>query len=479
MFRYDFSNHQNRHIRIEDMPEEYFKQIQKTTKNDPYYPSWHIAPKCGLMNDPNGLCEINGVHHIFYQWFPAGPVHGLKHWYHLTTKDFIHYEDQGVAMCPEMEADSFGCYTGMALKDGAETYIYYTGIEDEEMTPCTCYARFDGKVLKDRKKIVEMDPSLTTMNYRDPYVWKRDDEYWMLTGAENKEHKGILMLYRGKKSDSFEYFGQLKLLQDGREADLGYMLECPNYFETSDQGVLFCSPMGISSKNKYDYKNVFSVIYAVGEPLDTEKNEFCFSEIYELDKGFDFYAPQSYEDENHRRILFGWLGNSKSEYPTDKNNWAHMLTLPREITIDGDRIAQKPIEELKLLRKNEKSIGEKIGKTFLNIEECSFEIEAQTEGVFSIEIGNMNGDKLTFASDGKEYCFDRSNMTEIYAEKFGTIRYAKQLEQVQTIQIMVDHSSIEIFCDHGKTVFTSRMFIDKVSYIKTKNLNGKIYELKK
>ena len=98
MFQYDFSNHQNRHIRIMDMPAEYFQRIQETTRNDPYYPVWHIAPKCGLMNDPNGLCEINGIHHIFYQWFPAGPVHGLKHWYHLTTKDFIHYEDHGVAM---------------------------------------------------------------------------------------------------------------------------------------------------------------------------------------------------------------------------------------------------------------------------------------------------------------------------------------------------------------------------------------------
>lgn len=73
-------------------PAEYFQRIQETTRKDPYYPVWHIAPKCGLMNDPNGLCEINGIHHIFYQWFPAGPVHGLKHWYHLTTKDFIHYK---------------------------------------------------------------------------------------------------------------------------------------------------------------------------------------------------------------------------------------------------------------------------------------------------------------------------------------------------------------------------------------------------
>ena len=65
MFQYDFSNHQNRHIRITDMPAEYFQRIQETTRKDPYYPVWHIAPKCGLMNDPNGLCEINGIHHIF------------------------------------------------------------------------------------------------------------------------------------------------------------------------------------------------------------------------------------------------------------------------------------------------------------------------------------------------------------------------------------------------------------------------------
>ncbi|WP_197274783.1 hypothetical protein [Halolactibacillus sp. JCM 19043] len=49
-----------------------------------------------------------------------------------------------------------------------------------------------------------------------------------------------------------------------------------------------------------------------------------------MDKGFDFYAPQTYLDHQGRRIMLGWLGNSKSKYPTDKNGWAHMLTIPRE-----------------------------------------------------------------------------------------------------------------------------------------------------
>lgn len=42
---------------------------------------------------------------------------------------------------------------------------------------------------------------------------------------------------------------QVRLLQNGQEAMLGYMLECPNYYEENQKGVLFCSPMGISSEN--------------------------------------------------------------------------------------------------------------------------------------------------------------------------------------------------------------------------------------
>ena len=66
---------------------------------------------------------------------------------------------------------------------------------------------------------------------------------------------------------------------------------------------------------------------------------------------------------------------------------------------------------------------------YTKIEECSFELEGNTEGAFSIEIGNKDGNSLTFSADGEEYCLNRSDMTEVYAEKFGTIRYAKQLEE--------------------------------------------------
>lgn len=469
MFQYDFSNHQNRHIQIKDMPEEYYERIQTTTREDAFYPTWHIAPKCGLMNDPNGLCQIDGVHHIFYQWFPAGPVHGLKHWYHLKTRDFVHYEDAGVAMYPENIFDSYGCYTGMALREQGKTYLYYTGIQGKEQIPNTCFAEFDGEKILNRKKLFTTNPALTTLNYRDPYVWKKDDTYYMLVGGENPNHQGILLMYAGSMPDQFTYIGNV----DIGDYPFGYMLECPNYYEENGRGILFFSPMGIKSKNKYDFKNVFSVVYAIGDPMDIKNKSFHYKNFYEIDKGFDFYAPQSYEDEKHRRILLGWLGNSKNAYPTDKNNWAHMMTMPRILAWEKDRLVQTPPPELKQLRSEGKKLCD-----WQEIKECSFEIVCNPKEEFEIEVGNNKGNNICFSANKEEYCLDRSHMTHIYAEQFGTVRYAMRLEKEQTIRIFADHSSLEIFCDSGKTVFTTRMFIENVSYIKTKGVDGTFYYLK-
>ena len=60
-------------------------------------------PPQGWLNDPNGLCEMNGIYHIFYQY--SFDVHGgLKHWGHYTTKDFIHYTIEDIPLYPEIDA---------------------------------------------------------------------------------------------------------------------------------------------------------------------------------------------------------------------------------------------------------------------------------------------------------------------------------------------------------------------------------------
>ena len=53
-------------------------------------PAFHVSPYVGWMNDPNGLCEFQGVNHIYFQYTPFLAGWGTKLWGHYTTKDWIH-----------------------------------------------------------------------------------------------------------------------------------------------------------------------------------------------------------------------------------------------------------------------------------------------------------------------------------------------------------------------------------------------------
>lgn len=74
------------------------------------------------------------------------------------------------------------------------------------------------------------------------------------------------------------------------------------------------------------------MIYAVGT-FDVESLTFEMEYYREIDKGFDFYAPQTFQDESGRRLLFAWIGNPDVDYPSDEYGWAHALTLPRELSL--------------------------------------------------------------------------------------------------------------------------------------------------
>lgn len=468
----DFSNRQNRYVKINEVSSEYLNEIKHTTQTDPFYPTYHIAPKHGLLNDPNGLSYFNGEHHLFYQWFPLGPVHGLKHWYHVSTKDFIHFTDHGIAMYPDQEYDRHGCYTGVGVPKDDYLYLFYTAnlLDDGNNRFPTQVMAIMNKQGEVEKKgiVVDVNFESYTSEFRDPILINRDGYYHMLIGAQGHDEKGKLAYYRGKYIDDYKYVGNI----DVGLGDFGFMWECPNYYEQDNKGVYIFSPQGVSSDNKYDLKNVFSVVYMVGDRIDFETLEFNNQGYRELDKGFDFYAPQTYLDNQQRQILIGWLGNSKSDYPTDKNNWAHMLTLPRELTIENDYLIQAPLKELEDLRNNSITINYSY-----ELSSRAFELELEVHESFSLTLANQVNECMIFSGNRNEFKLDRTHVSHVHAEEFGTVRYAKRLEQSQRIRIFVDNSSIEIFADNGKTVFTSRIFIDDLSIVELEGASATLHYL--
>ena len=38
----------------------------------------HLMPPTGWLNDPNGLCQFQGVYHVFFQYSPDNPEGGAS-----------------------------------------------------------------------------------------------------------------------------------------------------------------------------------------------------------------------------------------------------------------------------------------------------------------------------------------------------------------------------------------------------------------
>ena len=131
------------------------------------------------------------------------------------------------------------------------------------------------------------------------------------------------------------------------EVPFGYMWECPDLFTVQGQrwpGQV--SPQGLK-REAYRFQNRYQSGYFL-----SGKRERA-GKFSGMDLGFDFYAPQTFEDEKGRRILIGWMGmpDAEEEYTNpQEGGWQHALTVPREIVWREGKLCQYPVEEIEKLR---------------------------------------------------------------------------------------------------------------------------------
>ena len=96
----------------------------------------------------------------------------------------------------------------------------------------------------------------------------------------------------------------------------------------------------------------------IGRHRRDNQDSFAFRE---LDGGFDFYAPQSFQAEDGRRIQIAWMGMPDvEEYYVNRtvaDGWQHMMTIPRELTVRDGRLCQNPVQELDAWWNQEETIS--------------------------------------------------------------------------------------------------------------------------
>ena len=459
------------------------KNENERVNKDYWRLKFHLMPPVGWLNDPNGLCEFNGEYHIFYQYSPFDANGGIKLWGHYTSKDFINYKNNGTEIFADQPFDCHGAYSGSTIVHNGKMNIFYTGnvkhvgehdyISSGRGHNTVLLVSEDGKTFTNKKLIMTNDdyPENMTCHVRDPKVWMENNKFYMVQGARDKDDIGQVLLF---ESDDMINWNVINIIKS--ESKFGYMWECPDLFNVDGKNILLISPQGIDAEG-IKYNNIYQSGYYIIDG-DYKTNNYKLRDFEELDRGFDFYAPQTFEDSKGRRILIGWMGLPDIEdlysNPTTDYGWQHALTIPRELKIKNNKLIQNPVEEINKLRKDKKyieinsNINEDAYDTFdmiVNLEKCD-KLESIIKNCVNL---SYDREKQLFTLSFTQGGYGRTNRSV-------------SLDKLNNFRVLCDTSSLEIFINNGEEVFTTRFYPTKDNVginLSGENLKGSIciYEM--
>lgn len=456
---------------------EFYKGIESSEE---FKNNYHFQAPFGLINDPNGLSYFNGEYNIFFQWNPFSCEHKFKHWGLVKTKDFINYTIPKAVLAPVDYYDKNGCYSGSSIeKDGVLELLYTGNVKDENDNRLSyqCIATMDKEGnIKKLGPVLDSVPKGYTTHFRDPKVYFKYGKYYFAIGAQTDGLKGRVLLYSSQDMRNWNLEGEIKTSLE----DFGYMWECPSIINLEGKDVLVFSPQGLE-KEEFKYQNIYQAGYVIGD-LNYDTLEFNHDDFYELDMGFDFYAPQVFEDNKNRTLMIGWMGvpeEDEDKHLSLKENWMHCLTLPRELTLKNNKIYQKPVDEIKELRDKTFFCKENFTEEsleFSDINKNSYEFILELENTKNLEfkIEMFKGHKEHFDLYFKDgICLvSRENMLE---GPKGIRKFKLNENENLNLHVFVDKSAVEMYINQGEYVVSSRVFAkaDSVGF-KLEGLDKKI-----
>ncbi|MEO0565133.1 MAG: glycoside hydrolase family 32 protein, partial [Chloroflexota bacterium] len=295
------------------------------------------------MNDPNGVIQWDGRYHLFYQYNPFGAFHDHMHWGHAVSDDLIHWQELPIAIAPSPNSvDEGGIFSGCIVEHNGKPIAFYTGVNVGATEQQQCMAVGDNELITWQKHhanpVIATPPSNMDQfsEFRDPFVWQEGNTWYMLVGSQIEGVGGTALLYTSEDLTNWTYLHPLLV---GDVARHGAMWECPNFFPLGDKWVLVISlHTGIGTGN---------VIYFVGEYHD-----YRFYPEHEavMDSGV-YYAPLTCLDDQNRRLMWGWLRESRSGEEQRAVGWSGVQAIPRVLTLDEDnRLLMNPVPELAQIR---------------------------------------------------------------------------------------------------------------------------------
>ena len=381
------------------------------------------------MNDPNGLIYYKGEYHLFFQHNPTENVWGNMSWGHAVSPDLFSWQELPVAITCTEETGIFSGSTVIdytnstgfgSVENPAMVAIYTEHKNDKsKQSQCLAFSLDNGRTFTKYEGNPVLD--ISSPDFRDPKVQWINDQ-WLMTIARPDLHQISFFTSHNLK--------EWKHLSDfGPTAEVGGCWECPDLFQLGDKWVL------IVSLNPGGYQVGSGTQYFLGQ---WNGKEFIADDAKTrwLDYGRDNYAGITFNNApQDRRIFLGWMSNWEYAHTFPTQPWRGAMTLPRELSLHGDRIIQTPINH-----------PNGFPEVSFTTSEGTIRICENNERY--VEIGVRN--QKLYLDTSRAWCnLDVPTLQEIAIEK-GEI----------DIRVIVDRGSVEVFAVGGAIVLTNLVFVE-------------------
>ncbi len=459
----------------------YIKQNSNRV-NQRYRLSYHVMPEVGWCNDPNGFAYYGDNIHLFYQHHPYSTAWGPMHWGHVTSKDFIKWKYQSVALAPDSKYDVNGCFSGSAVEKDGELFLIYTGVDGSNNQLQCIATSSDGTNFRKigRNPVInrnELGPGMSAVDFRDPYVFQMDGVWYMVVGTRVNGY-GQMALYRSTSLIEWSFVGYLMNNSDPHAANfyqLSGVYECPSFAKIDGQQILICSPQNLPV-NDTKFQNLHSVVYMVGT-LDTKTGKFLYKDFEEIDGGFDFYAAQTMNMPDGRVVMTAWMQMWDRTFPTASDGWLGAMILPRELSFKNGRLYQAPVRELENYRKNksegvqrEIKDGESIALDGFSGDTLDLEVELKVNNASRTGVkvfkSLLHETQIYYDAEHGTVVLDRSR-SGILISGAESNRYTRSVvvtpvDGVIKLRILLDNSSCEVFINDGFATLTANIYADEM-----------------
>jgi beta-fructofuranosidase len=452
---------------------------------DRHRPQYHASPPAHWMNEPHAPIYFEGKYHLFYQHNPQGPYWSQIHWGHWVSDDLVRWRDLPVALAPEKgQVDPDGVWSGSAAYDenGVPALFFTAGDDSASPNQRVGLARStflqDGD--SDLAKWVKHPAPLIVQekgqgmfgDFRDPFVWKEGELWYLLIGTGTDDGRGgTALAYTSRNMTDWSYKGEFYTADPAVYPYLGNMWELPVLLPLGKDGggkekhVFLISPLGPGAD--------VEVFYWIGT-FDTEAFRFKpdREEPQLIDVGdFHFTGPSGMVDpRTGRNIVFTIAQGERTPQVDYDSGWAHNAGLPLCLSLREDgQLGIEPIEELQSLRGEHlvslanvslTEVNERLANVKGDMLEVVFELAEAEENYIGIGVRRSpDGEEETviyYDRNQSELGVDRTKSTlDPEARSRGVQSGKLELAgEALRLRVYLDRSMIEAYANGLKSVTT-------------------------